>query len=309
VASLHRWLLARPGGRPPPPLVVNTGGWVRGLGLDVLGDTLRALPVTHFVSLASANPGRNLPLGPFWGAPGEPPPRALLWQVPGAQEAAAARPPPRQLAGWGAAPAYSLEGGDDAAPGAGRAALSAVEQRALQWAAFAQACAAAAAPPAAAAAAGPPPGGEQPELAAAPATPGDQLAAAVPFVVDLAVLEVHVLHGAASPAELPRVLNGAVVGLCRAAGAPPGAPLPCLGLGVVRAVDAAAGRAYVLTDVEEDALQAVDTLQVGRLELPPALLQTGGALSPYLALFSLATAGTGAGANKSRNNLQRAGQL
>jgi polynucleotide 5'-hydroxyl-kinase GRC3/NOL9 len=65
----------------------------------------------------------------------------------------------------------------------------------------------------------------------------------------------------------------------------------------------------VLTDVAEAALEGVDSLVVGRLELPPALLQTARHLSPYLSLFSLATSGTGAGASKSRNNLARAGQL
>ncbi len=48
--------------------------------------------------------------------------------------------------------------------------------------------------------------------------------------------------------------------------------------------------------------------QVGRLELPPELLQGGGFASPYLSIGSIAAAGTGAGAIKSRNNLLRAAQ-
>ena len=50
-------------------------------------------------------------------------------------------------------------------------------------------------------------------------------------------------------------------------------------------------------------------MQVGRLDLPPELLQSGEIVCPYLSSWSLSTVGTGAGAIKSRNNLQRAAQL
>jgi hypothetical protein len=49
-------------------------------------------------------------------------------------------------------------------------------------------------------------------------------------------------------------------------------------------------------------------LQVGRLELPPELLQSGPVGSPYLSTWSISTVGTGAGVIKSRNNLLRAAQ-
>ena len=54
--------------------------------------------------------------------------------------------------------------------------------------------------------------------------------------------------------------------------------------------------------------QGVSVLQVGRLELPPELLQGGGFAAPYLSVGSIAADGTGAGAVKSRNNLLRAAQ-
>lgn len=50
-------------------------------------------------------------------------------------------------------------------------------------------------------------------------------------------------------------------------------------------------------------------LQLGKLELPSSLLQSGAYLSPYLCLFSLTSMGTGAGVIKSRNNLLRQSQL
>lgn len=93
-----------------------------------------------------------------------------------------------------------------------------------------------------------------------------------------------------------------------AAGAPP-PPLPCLGLGIVRAADARRRRLLILTAVPEAELDSVAVLQLGRLELPASLLQTGAHLSPYLCLHSLSSMGTGAGAIKSRNNLARQSQF
>ena len=49
-------------------------------------------------------------------------------------------------------------------------------------------------------------------------------------------------------------------------------------------------------------------VQVGRLDMPPELLKSGPIVSPYLSSWSISTVGTGAGAIKSRNNLQRAAQ-
>lgn len=126
--------------------------------------------------------------------------------------------------------------------------------------------------------------------------------------------------------QLFYALNGAVVGLCttepepQAAAAPAaapaagaggeGAPPPwCLGLGIVRAADARRRRLHLLTPVPEAELQSVGVLQLGRLELPASLLQTGARMCPYLALFSLTSSGTGAGAIKSRGNLLRISQL
>ena len=126
----------------------------------------------------------------------------------------------------------------------------------------------------------------------------------------------QVLHSSVHPSQLFYALNGAVVGLCAQ---PPAAPpqqqaaeppaLPCLGLGVVRAADAAARRLYLLTALSAEELEQVAVLQLGKLELPASLLQTARAMCPYLALHSLSSVGTGAGAIKSRNNLVRASQL
>jgi polynucleotide 5'-hydroxyl-kinase GRC3/NOL9 len=309
-AGLRDWWLRRGGGAPgapPPPLVVNTHGWVRGAGLDALSAALRALPLTHAVRLAAANPKRDLPPGPFWleegaggGSAAAPPPPPLQWEVQGAGGAADAGD------GRDGSPEPSPGGGNGggAPPSAGRAASapSAVDQRALQWAAFAEACVAASAEGAGgAAAAGGAAGAGGAEALA------DRLTAAAPWEVPLDAVRVVPLHAAVPPAELLRALNGAVVGLCVGGGAG-GAPPPCVGLGLVRAADGATRRLLVLTDAPAARLAAVDRLELGRLELPAALLRGAAAAAPHLALFSLGAAGTGAGAARARNNLVRGGQ-
>jgi len=146
-----------------------------------------------------------------------------------------------------------------------------------------------------------------------------------------APLVLQVLHSSVPASQLFYALNGAVVGLCttdlkpqhgQAVGASAGgqaaaaaaaeeqpAPPRCLGLGIVRAADARRRRLHILTAIPESELESVGVLQLGRLELPASMLQTGAHMCPYLALFSLSSTGTGAGAIKSRGNLLRISQL
>ncbi|XP_057825663.2 polynucleotide 5'-hydroxyl-kinase NOL9 isoform X2 [Cryptomeria japonica] len=48
------------------PLVVNTHGWVKGLGYNVLVDMLRYMVPTHVVQIRLTAISKNLPLGAFW---------------------------------------------------------------------------------------------------------------------------------------------------------------------------------------------------------------------------------------------------
>ena len=302
-----------------PPLVVNTHGWVNGMGFDVLVEMLQGLPVTHCIQIASSNAKKNLPPGCFWMPDGSDQGQLsaplLCWLLPPApgagqheqQQPQGSQPAASETSHRSPGPAASEGGRSKAAP-------TAVEQRSLQWLAFAQQCVSNAMH-------GQGAGGP------AAADMGAALAATVPVEVDLADVGIQVLHSAVPPSQQAYALNGMVVGLCTAPAAAgkvqlaaaeaggarsPAAPpssLPCLGLGVVRAVDGRRGRVHVLTPVPEQALERVTMLQVGRLELPAALLQTASHLSPYLSLFSMSTMGTGSGAIKSRNNLLRQGQL
>lgn len=161
-------------------------------------------------------------------------------------------------------------------------------------------------------------GGDQAQGAVAAedfASTAASLAAAVPMVVSLQDVEVEVLHAQVAPAELPVALNGALVGLAArssSAGSPAGQQqglCECLSFGLIRAVDARKQELYMLTDLEEEQLQRVDLLQLGKLELPDKLLECRGFASPYQGLFCLTSTATGAGQIKSRNNLLRSSQL
>lgn len=48
------------------PLVVNTHGWIRGFGLEILSETLRYLPITHYVHVRAPVVNKDLPPGLFW---------------------------------------------------------------------------------------------------------------------------------------------------------------------------------------------------------------------------------------------------
>ena len=79
---------------------------------------------------------------------------------------------------------------------------------------------------------------------------------------------------------------------------------PCLGLGIIRGVDAINKCLYILTPIAFDRLKECNILIRGSLELPTIALHVGnGSATPYLS--SEAVAGEGANAQKSRNNLQR----
>lgn len=85
VSSLIHWY--RRYGRDPQgrwvPLVVNTHGWVKGLGFDLLADILRILAPTHVVQVLSASANKNLPAGNFWSPPGAPPSHILCVRAAG----------------------------------------------------------------------------------------------------------------------------------------------------------------------------------------------------------------------------------
>ncbi|PIN22654.1 hypothetical protein CDL12_04638 [Handroanthus impetiginosus] len=48
------------------PLVINTPGWVKGIGYEILVDMLRYMSPTHVVKIRISAESKNLPAGSFW---------------------------------------------------------------------------------------------------------------------------------------------------------------------------------------------------------------------------------------------------
>lgn len=272
---------------PGVPLVMNTCGWIKGLGYDVLVDVLAYVVPTHVVQLRLPTAAKNLPPGAFWEP--LPPP-----------------PPPGGPPSLGGSRAHLLF--CDAVPAAdvdlGRVAeKSAVEGRALRHLASIQSIV------------GRQPGadgGEADADAEAYAWAARALAAHHPYEVPLGAVSIVHLHSQIPAEEVLYSINGAVVGLAEAAGGSAGEPGRglagppwCLGTGLVRGVDGEGGVLYLLTALPLARLQRVGTLLRGRIELPAALLQAPGLVSPYLSRFCIPAEGTGAAAMKSRGNLLR----
>ena len=213
----------------PPPLIVNTHGWVKGMGYEVLLSLLQSLPITHMVQIAADNPKKNLPPGAFWLAPegadgvqqqqqqqqleqqeqrhvlGEP----AQWLLPclGSDQpqqqqlqhmvvdAAARGGADVQLVSDADCAAGTADGGGSTGwGGGGRGRLAAVEQRALQWEALAQQCIDNCGLSEEAGS-----GGEGKDGAPGNWHLGDRLASAVPFQVDVDDLEVQVWRSGGPP--------------------------------------------------------------------------------------------------------------
>lgn len=67
-------------------------------------------------------------------------------------------------------------------------------------------------------------------------------------------------------------------------------------------------KAYIHSSRPLSELQRMNALVLSRLAVPTQLLNAPGLVSPYMALFNLATEGTGAAVMKSRRNLLRSSQ-
>ena len=293
-AAVHS-LLAVWGGAGSPAaahtaLVINTMGWVRGLGLELLAELLRGCSPTHVLYVRASG---STPDDRSAGVP-----RALFWALQACSEADASAPPCRVLE-LAAAPrvAVAEPGGVPDAAQQMPQRRSATDARALLWAAWACAACEPAAAHRWAMMLAPGGAGE----AAAFAYVAAALAAAKPYSVPISSVRCRLLHGAVPADDALRVLNGALVALV----AEVAAGSRCLGLGLVRSVDASAGVLHLLTPLPPGLASTVTTLVVGRLELPAALLTAPLHASPYLTAWALAQEGSGGAAMRSRNNLQR----
>ncbi|CAA7398647.1 unnamed protein product [Spirodela intermedia] len=62
----HRFKKLEKSGKSVPPLVINTPGWVKGIGYDLLVDMIKYMKPTHVVQIRTTSENKNLPYGAFW---------------------------------------------------------------------------------------------------------------------------------------------------------------------------------------------------------------------------------------------------
>ncbi|KAF7088691.1 hypothetical protein CFC21_091772 [Triticum aestivum] len=64
--ELYRFNVADNPHKSAIPIVINTSGWVKGIGLHVLSEILRYISPTDVIRLNTTTEGKNLPGGAFW---------------------------------------------------------------------------------------------------------------------------------------------------------------------------------------------------------------------------------------------------
>ena len=259
------------------PLIINTNGWIQGLGFDVLYSCLHAMRVTHLIRLDGDSSRQNLPRGIFWKP--QPDAQVLEYVLPAISSSAPGTIAARELRHT-LAPIFRIA----------QQSYTAADKRNLMWIKFAAMCCSSYS------------SHQGQEWFS---TIGDSLASEKPYAVSLDSLTITSTYGFIPEKEMFRVLNGSIVGLCAASSAKEKTPLKCLGMGIIRSVNIATRTLYILTPEPENVLKLVQHFVVGKIDLPTSILQTQRFKSPYLALHALSADGTAAGSGKSRNNLQR----
>eukprot|EP00164_Ancoracysta_twista_P019594 GFYU01034543.1.p1 GENE.GFYU01034543.1~~GFYU01034543.1.p1 ORF type:complete len:489 (-),score=115.43 GFYU01034543.1:153-1412(-) len=156
-----------------------------------------------------------------------------------------------------------------------------------------------------------------------------------PFVVPWANVKIRIANGIVPSCELLRALNGALVGLCHqpyqedasaptyqrgggsldshadaaVAGTSGSAnALECVGLGIVRTIDPVARTFYVVTPVPLSDLEQVNVLVKGTMDIPIPLTYQGYGGDLYVSCDNVKGDKTGSTVMKSRNNLARGGR-
>jgi polynucleotide 5'-hydroxyl-kinase GRC3/NOL9 len=241
------------------PLVINTHGWLKGVGYDVLVNILCRTCPTHVVQLLSSSAKKNLPHGRFWDVSSK---AKTLYLKSAVEES------PKQVAEHLRAVrvlAYFQQCfGEDPSPFPyqesklfARTAMSLVCHAPYQlpiWAVDIRHL-----------------HGQVPQ---------ESWSTVNGALVGLGVSVRHKTQQEKDDTSKPL-------------------PPLCIGLGIVRGVDMKKGIFYVITPISLEQLQQVDTLLQGHVEIPEQLLQAEGHISPYLCRDSIAIEGTGAGVMKS----------
>ncbi|XP_024532005.1 polynucleotide 5'-hydroxyl-kinase NOL9-like [Selaginella moellendorffii] len=117
------------------------------------------------------------------------------------------------------------------------------------------------------------------------------LACQGPYQVSADDLNIVHLHVQVPLSQKLFGLNAQLVGLATSSHTGEEQP-PCVGFGIVRAIDADRRILYILTPCSPNVLEGVDTILQGRVDVPATLLQVEGYMCPYLST-SQVVEGTG----------------
>jgi len=149
---------------------------------------------------------------------------------------------------------------------------------------------------------------------------GQSLASMKPYTVSMDCVHCGTIRGVDNPCDLGSedvvldALNGSVVGLC-CSGATVATvseadseakPLPCVGLGLIRSIDRFNRRFFILTPISIDTLQSVNMLVGGSIQVPNECRYRGVQAEsfPYMSCDGVSV-GVGGEFMKSRNTLMR----
>ncbi|XP_057685410.1 polynucleotide 5'-hydroxyl-kinase NOL9 [Corythoichthys intestinalis] len=284
------WRRRSPSGETP--IIINTMGWVKGFGLQLLVDMLRFFPVSHVIHLTHGGGTTQSPaltpefLRTAQGFHTQPPAQTALDEFTDS-----ARSPSRGYFHM------SVQSDFEGVGCQGTAKHQRTnEQRDLSLLAYLG------------------------QLQSADPGPVRQLHSLTPYQVPHTDVALVAVHFDVAPSHIFYAANSSLVGLCILAEkvASKGGPVllsrppicPCVGLGVLRGIDMARGLYFVLTPVDPAILRKVNCLLLGATSLPSCILTAQGNLQgelPYVTSdysFDL----TGAGKLRIFKGLQRPSQ-
>ncbi|XP_077370214.1 polynucleotide 5'-hydroxyl-kinase NOL9 [Festucalex cinctus] len=270
------------------PIVINTMGWVKGFGLQLLVDMLRFFPVSHVIQLAHGGDAQCPALTPEFlrtahGFQTHPPAQTALDEFTEGTQS-----PPLTYVHMSVLSNFNGAGCQGTAKH-----QRTNEQRELSLLAYLA------------------------QLQSADPGPVRPLHSLTPYQVPHTDVALGVVHFDVAPSDMFYAANSGLVGLCCLAekvtskGGPvllSRAPIcPCVGLGVLRGIDMARGFYFVLTPIDPAVLRKVNCLLLGATSWPACILTVQGDFQgelPYVTSdysFDL----TGAGKLRFFKGLQR----
>ncbi|KAJ8369830.1 hypothetical protein SKAU_G00098580 [Synaphobranchus kaupii] len=254
------------------PVIINTMGWVKGFGFQLLVDFIRLFSVTHVVQLSYSSTIQCPDLTP-----------AFLSTAPGWQT----RPPAPPTVEHVAPQPHVLLSVQSEFEGAGtvsnmRYHRSNIMRDLALLGYFSQ-------------------------MQAPESGPVRPLHCFTPYQVPMSAVAVRVMHSEVAPLHTLYAANGSLVGLCclgeRVGGS--GGPVllshtpvcHCVGFGILRGVDTARGLYFLVTPVAPSVLRQVNCLLMGGVTLPHTLLRVQRGIEgekPYVTMeYSFELTGAG----------------